>query len=194
MPPGMISRGGERVLHHNLVLEKIRETYREGRVREAYAPLQKLREEGYWDILEQSLRGRILRTLVGYVLHAERDISKARVLADKACSIDPTADDNILCTLLKYYVEGAESALLKIGVSNSLDVFNLKIALLLELGRVMDIEQHVGINGVHARLLASDEGHQREEDFVACVQPPFSTCAVAPWPSSPLARQLKDLE
>ena len=61
--------------------------------------------------------------------------AKARALADEARSIDPTADDTILRTLLKYHIEGAESALLEIGVANSLDVFNLKIALLLDLGR-----------------------------------------------------------
>jgi len=116
-------------------LEEIRESYREGRVREACAHLQKLRKEEYWDILEQSLRGRMLRTLAAYVLNIERDVTKARVLADEARSIDPTADDTILRTLLKYHIEGAESALVEIGVANSLDVFNLKIALLLDLSR-----------------------------------------------------------
>jgi hypothetical protein len=116
-------------------LEGIRECYREGCVREAYTHLQKLRQEEYWDILEQSLRGRILRTLASYVLNIERDVSKARTLADEAHSIDPTADDTILRTLLKYYIEGAKSALLEIGVANSLDVVNLKIALLLDLSR-----------------------------------------------------------
>jgi hypothetical protein len=116
-------------------LEEIRERYREGRTREAYTHLQKLREEGYWGILEQSLRGRILRTLAAYVLNIERDESKARALTDEARRIDPTGDDTILRTLLKYHLEGAESALLEIGVANSLDVVNLKIALLLDLSR-----------------------------------------------------------
>lgn len=120
-------------------LEEIRESYREGRVREAYTHLQKLRKEGHWDILEQSLRGRILRTLAAYVLNIERDVSKARALADEARSIDPTTDDTILRTLLKYHIEGAQSALLEIGVANSLDVVNLKIALLLDLSRVNGI-------------------------------------------------------
>jgi hypothetical protein len=120
-------------------LEEIRERYREGRAREAYTHLQKVREEGYWDILEESLRGRILRTLAAYVLNIEGDVSKARALADEARNIDPTTDDTILRTLLKYHIDGAELALLEIGVANSLDVFNLKIALLLDLGRAEDI-------------------------------------------------------
>lgn len=120
-------------------LEEIRESYREGRVREAYIHLHKLREQEYWDILEQSLRGRILRTLAAYVLNIEGDVSKAHALANGAHNIDPAADDTILRTLLKYHTEGAESALLEIGASNTLDVYNLKIGLLLELGRIDDL-------------------------------------------------------
>jgi len=106
-------------------LEEIRESYREGRVREAYIYLQKLREEHYWDILEQALRGRILRTLGVYVLNIEGDVSKACALADEARTINPTADDTILRTLLRYHIEGAESALLEIGIEDSLEAFNL---------------------------------------------------------------------
>jgi hypothetical protein len=120
-------------------LEEIRESYREGRVRQAYTRLQELQEEGYWGVLEPSLQGRIMRTLAAYALNIERDVSKARALSDKALDIDPVADDTILRTLLKYHTEGAESALLEIGVSNGLDAFNLKIALLFELGRLDDL-------------------------------------------------------
>jgi len=116
-------------------LEEIREKYREGRVHEAYTHLQKLRDEKYWVILDQPLRARILRTLGAYVLNIERDVSKACALAAEARNIDPTADATILRTLLKYHVEGAESALLEIGISNSLDAVNLKIGLLLDLGK-----------------------------------------------------------
>jgi len=48
-------------------LEEIRESYRQGRMCEAYTHLQRLREEKYWDLLDQPLRGRILRTLGAYV-------------------------------------------------------------------------------------------------------------------------------
>ena len=125
-------------------LEEIRERYREGRAREAYTHLQNVLEEEYWDILEQSLRGRILRTLASYVLDIDDDVSKARTLADEAHSIDPTADDTILRTMLKYRIERAEPALMEIGVANSLDVFNLKIALLLDLSRADSILAMIG--------------------------------------------------
>jgi hypothetical protein len=65
------------------------------------------------------------------------------------------------------------------------------------LGRItwiMDIQQNVRINAVHAMLPESDEGHRLEEDFVACVRPALSKGVVALQALSLLAEKLRDLE
>ncbi len=111
--------------------EEIRESYREGRRREAYARVQAFRQEESWDILEKPLQARILRILATYALNLDGDASMARELADIARSLDPSSDDTVFRTLLKYRTEGAESALRAIGCPRTLDTINLEVALLL---------------------------------------------------------------
>jgi tetratricopeptide (TPR) repeat protein len=112
-------------------LEQIRECYREGRRREAYERVQTLRQEESWDILESSLQARILRILATYALNLDGDASLARDLADMARSLDPSSDDTVFRTLLKYHTEGAESALREVGHPGTLDTINLEVSLLL---------------------------------------------------------------
>jgi hypothetical protein len=112
-------------------LEEIRESYREGRRREAYARVQALRQEESCDILEKPLQARILRILATYVLNLDGDASMARELADVARSLDPSSDDTVFRVLLKYRTEGAESALREVGHPSTLDTINLSVSLLL---------------------------------------------------------------
>jgi tetratricopeptide (TPR) repeat protein len=112
-------------------LEEIRESYREGKRREAYARVQALQQRESWDILERPLQARILRMLATYALNLDRDISMACELANSARSLDPSSDDTVFRILLKYHTEGAESALREIGHPNALDTINLEVSLLL---------------------------------------------------------------
>ena len=112
-------------------LEEIRESYREGKRHEAYARVRTLRQEESWNILEKPLQARILRILATYALNLDGDISVARELASVARSLDPSSDDTVFRTLLKYRTEGAESALREIGCPNTLDTINLSVSLLL---------------------------------------------------------------
>lgn len=121
-------------------LEKIREQYREGHKREAYSSLRALQQETSWGVLEKPLQARILRTTAIYTLNVEMDIATAQDLAEEARKIDLDGDDTVLRTLLRYHTEGPGAALKEIGIPQSIDSFNLEVALLLELGRVIDAQ------------------------------------------------------
>lgn len=112
-------------------LEACRESYREGRRREAYMCVQTLRHNESWHILETPLQARILRVLATYALTLDGDTSSARDFAHAASCLDPSGDDAIFRILLTYQTEGAESALRDIGTPTTLDTMNFEIALLL---------------------------------------------------------------
>lgn len=116
-------------------VEAIRECYRKGRKREALTQLRTLQRDPDWDLLEKPLQARILRTIAAYTLHIDTDIATASTLALQAQELDPSADDTIFRVLLHYYTVGPEKALQEIGTAGSIDVLNLEVALLLELGR-----------------------------------------------------------
>ena len=143
-------------------LDEIRESYREGRRREAYARVQALRQEESWDILEKPLQARILRILATYILNLDGDACMAHELADVARSLDPGSDDTVFRTLLKYRTEGAESALREIGALTTLDTINLEVALLLlglgktdeALAKLASLPQGLAPNAETSRLHA----------------------------------------
>ncbi len=119
-------------------LEEIREQYREGRKREAFLRLQELPQDQEWDVLEKSLRARILRVLGTYALVLDGDANTARALSSKACELDPSGDDTTIRSLLRYRAEGAEAAIQELSLVKDVDVLNLRAAFLLELGRTTD--------------------------------------------------------
>jgi hypothetical protein len=121
-------------------LEEIRELDRKGQVRSAYVRVEALRQEENWkkNIFTNTLKAQILRMLARYALVIDNNADKARALANQARDFDPNADDTSIKTLIRYHIDGAAAALAEIGTVSDISIFNLKLALLLELGRTGD--------------------------------------------------------
>jgi hypothetical protein len=119
-------------------LEEIRELDRKGQMRSAYARVEALRQGENWRIYTKPLQAQILRMLARYVIAIDNNPEKARELADEARHLDPNADDTFIRTLICYCVSGAEAALTKLGTTSDINIFNLKLALLLEIDRSKD--------------------------------------------------------
>jgi hypothetical protein len=119
-------------------LEKIRELDRKGQVRTAYERTKALRQGENWRIYTPTLQAQILRMLARYAIAIDNNPEKARELADEARHLDPNADDTFIRTLICYCVTGAEAALTKLGTTSDINIFNLKLALLLEIDRSKD--------------------------------------------------------
>ncbi len=117
-------------------LEQIRELSREGKTTEAYQQIQVMRQGRAWEILERPLQARILRVMASLALNAERDFAVARELKEQAAALDPQGDDSTLRALMRYYGEGYEAALNEITDPPNTNALNLKIGILMELGRV----------------------------------------------------------
>jgi hypothetical protein len=120
-------------------LEKYRERYREGKFQEAFAMLEALRNDEHWNSFDKALQAQILQSLAGYALGVEQDVEKAKRFADQAQSIEPTSTLTVIQVLIRYHAEGAKAALALIDIPSSLDLYNLKIGLLLELGQVDEV-------------------------------------------------------
>ncbi len=120
-------------------LDEFRELYRQGYLQQAFACLEALRHDPNWDVFEKPLQAQILQSISSYVLNVEHDAEKAKALAEQAHAIAPEGDDTLLQVLISYHTEGAEAALRLISSPSSIDLFNLELGLLLELGRTDEV-------------------------------------------------------
>jgi hypothetical protein len=120
-------------------LDEFRELYRQGYLQQAFACLEALRHDSNWDVFEKPLQAQILQSISSYVLNVEHDAEKAKALAEQAHAIAPEGDDTLLQVLISYHTEGAEAALRLISSPSSIDLFNLELGLLLELGRTDEV-------------------------------------------------------
>lgn len=120
-------------------LDEFRELYRQGHLQRAYAYLEALQHDTNWDAFDKPLQAQILQSMSGYVLSVEQDDKKAKALAERARAIEPEKDDSLLQVLISYHTEGAEAALRLIDSPLSIDLFNLELGLLLELGRTDEV-------------------------------------------------------
>ena len=120
-------------------LDDIREKYREGKCDEAYCQVESLQREETYELLDNSLKARILRILATYTLNKNGEVAKAKGLADQARQLDPEADASILSILLSYRAQGASSALASLPIPTNIDLLNFRLALLLELGKTDEI-------------------------------------------------------
>lgn len=120
-------------------VEEYRELYRQGKLGEAYNRIISLRNDANWGVFEKPLQSKILQALAGYAISVEQDTDKARSLAEQALALDPEGNDVLLQVLISYYSEGVEVALKLINNPLKIDLFNLKLGLLLQLGRTDEI-------------------------------------------------------
>jgi len=120
-------------------LDEFRELYRQGYLQQAFACLEALRDDPNWDVFEKPLQAQILQSISSYVLNVEHDVEKAKALAEQARAIAPEGDDTLLQVLISYHTEGAEAALRLISTPSSIDLLNLELGLLLELGRTDEV-------------------------------------------------------
>jgi hypothetical protein len=125
------------------LVEKLRETFRRGRRREALQGIRTLFDESQdkWLSLSVSTRGQILRTTALYTLNVEDDQEAAAQLADRAKQEDPDGDDATVRAAIAYKKGGnqaIEEAISLARASHSVEALNFQGSLLIELGRYED--------------------------------------------------------
>ena len=97
--------------------------------------LERLRN-GKWSILSPEVKADVLLFEAGIELDENRDINRARELADKAQKFMPSQNQVRIRAMIAYYKEGPEKAIGLLDNQDDIDSRNLKAALLLDLGRV----------------------------------------------------------
>lgn len=147
-----------------LRLDEYRELYHQGKLREARICLDSLRNDEHWDVFDKPLQARILQAISGYTINVEQNADKARSLAEEAYALDPKGDDTLLQVLIAYQSEGAEAALRLIDNTSTINLFNLKLGLLLDLEHTSQViaalqnlpqglEPDIETNRIHALAL-----------------------------------------
>ncbi len=120
-------------------LKEYRELYYQGKLGKAYDCLNALRNDDNWEVFEKPLQAKVLQSLSGYAINVEQDTDKALTLAKEARELYPEGNDVLLQVLISYYSEGAEFALGLIENPSTTDLLNLKLGMLLELGRASEV-------------------------------------------------------
>jgi hypothetical protein len=115
-------------------LEKYRELYRQGSVKEAYNNILELYNSDSFNYLTNSVKAKILRILATYTLNVKGEIRIAEDHLNNAIKFDPSADYSVTLALIEYKKDKVDNALLKLATPTNLDAFNFKIALLFEKG------------------------------------------------------------
>lgn len=116
-------------------LNCMRKAWQEGRTSEVRKWLGSLRN-GKWSLLLPEVKADVLLLEAAIELEENRDISRARKLADEAQSLMPSQNQVRFRTMILYHERGPEEAIGLLDNQDDIDSLNLKAALLLEIGRV----------------------------------------------------------
>lgn len=120
-------------------LEEFKTLNLEGHLSSAYKCIKELREDNNWDTFDKLLKAQVLISLAGYEVSVNQNTQIASQLVSQAVEIDPEVDTTVVNTLICHHEEGAESALKIIGSPSDINSYNLKLGLLLELGRSEEV-------------------------------------------------------
>ena len=118
--------------------KQIQELAREGKVMAAQQELEKLREGKEWNYYGTGLKGKILRYLAALRLGTSPGESETERLLNEADTIDPEGDSRYQYALLKAYRKGPKAALELVETPWDTRSFNLKLTMLLELGKIKE--------------------------------------------------------
>jgi hypothetical protein len=124
-------------------VDEVRELYRSGNRTEAYDQLEMFKKDPSWQILDPSVKGRILRQQAAYRLEIFSDVAGATALADEANVLDPNGDEIAIRTFVSYYTDGPMAALTIVGLPGTTSSLNTRLALLLELERPGEVVQQL---------------------------------------------------
>jgi hypothetical protein len=119
-------------------LGELRELFREGNFQDAYEGVRQFRLSSNWASFSDRLRATVLRALASMTLSfkGEGGVAEAAALADEARKIEPSEDDATLRARIRIFEGGREAALEELSSTSTLDGFNLRVGLLIEMGRV----------------------------------------------------------
>src|ERR1051326_7150597 len=119
-------------------LNEMRLLFRSGRIDDAVRGLKQEVENPEWKRIEAGVRGRIWTMLASFELGTGPPASDVEPLLREAQTADPNADHTYLTALIRYEQNGAGAALDILEIIKAANTFNLKLALLLDLGRLAE--------------------------------------------------------
>lgn len=120
-------------------IDELREKFNEGKVRDAYELIQSMQLDLHWETLSNSVRAKALRAMAFFTLDLENDVEKARQQMETAKQADPEGDDIIIRSWVLFYERKPQEALQLVSTPASTEAFNLRVNLLLLLGRIDEV-------------------------------------------------------
>jgi hypothetical protein len=117
-------------------LESMREAWREGRRYEAQVWVRDLKaNHTVWSILPTVLKAKVVMFEASMELDSRAKLDRVKRLVAEARAFDPSVKQDRLAAVIALREVGPEAALEMLGGVDDIDTFNLKAALLLEMGR-----------------------------------------------------------
>jgi hypothetical protein len=113
-------------------LDEIKDLERRGQVQQARKAVQDLYDSTDWETFTEFLQAKILRMLSGYAIKLDNDIPAAKNFLNQAQELDPESDTTCLRSLISYFSSGYRAALEEIVAVKDINIFNCKLAILLE--------------------------------------------------------------
>lgn len=120
-------------------LEQIRELLRRGQTIEGRKKLAAVRQGRAWDVLAPKIRGRVLRLQASLALDHDDDLARAASLLEEAHAADPDGDFRVVEAVMRHRRTGVEAALAALGAIDNVDIYNLRLALLLNQGKASEV-------------------------------------------------------
>ncbi len=124
-------------------LENIRELYKQGKTETAIQKIQDIKKNQDWENYIPSIKAKILFVLAKLVLNESRETTEAKKLLSEIKQIDSEFNTTTLEGLIKYFDKGCEEALRLLEKVENIESFNLRLGLLLELGKNNDVIKEV---------------------------------------------------
>jgi tetratricopeptide (TPR) repeat protein len=117
-------------------LDKILEEFREGHKREARQRLERVKTKSVWDVLNPTVKAKILRVEARVMLNSQNEIRRAKELLVEADSLVSSEESQRLRAFIAFREGSPETGIEIIGSQENIDSLNLRASLLLNLGRV----------------------------------------------------------
>lgn len=170
----------------NQELDAIREEFRCGRTVVAHNQLLAFRQSPLWKELSEEVQARALRLLVSITLDLGGDLAEARRLVEEARQLHTSQRVQILDALLAYHEGTAADGLTALGQPQTVDAWNVQLALWLangEMRRVTDavatpsFPPNAETHRLHAMALLFNQQVEEAEAVIAeslAAQPEWS--------------------
>jgi tetratricopeptide (TPR) repeat protein len=146
------------------LLPNLRKKARKGRWKAALEEIEELIASPRWEMLDPSLRSKVLVLSASLHLDAKGDVLGARTRIQLAKEADPSGRFQVVESVIALRTQGSSEALQRLECPESTDAWNVKLSILINLGRSAEV-----LSAIDKPLFAPNSGTYRVASLAAVV-------------------------